>query len=80
MNIGYVRVSTLEQNEERQLDMLKGCNLEKIFIENESITALPGDIVVINRERVHTLTGNNFVHHCLIPSDSIFEWLAKASK
>ena len=53
---------------------------ETIFIENECITAHPGDIVVINRERVHTLTGNNFVHHCLIPSDSIFEWLAKASK
>ena len=53
---------------------------ETIFIENESITAHPGDIVVINRERVHTLTGDDFVHHCLIPSDSIFDWLGKSSQ
>ena len=50
---------------------------ETIFIENETITARPGDIVVINRERVHTLTGENFVHHCLIPSDNIFDSLGK---
>ena len=33
MNIGYVRVSTVEQNEARQLESLKGYDIDKqIFI------------------------------------------------
>ena len=46
---------------------------EFIYIDNECIHAIPGDIVVINRGRIHTLTGESFVHHCLIPSDNIFD-------
>ena len=36
MNIAYVRVSTEEQNEQRQLDALKGYNIEEWFIEKVS--------------------------------------------
>ncbi len=36
MNIGYVRVSTLEQNEARQLEQMKKFNVEKIFLEKVS--------------------------------------------
>lgn len=37
MNIAYVRVSTVEQNEERQLEGLKKYNIEKWF--NEKVSA-----------------------------------------
>ena len=33
MRVAYVRVSTLEQNEERQIEALKVHNIEKWFIE-----------------------------------------------
>ncbi|MBV4417189.1 recombinase family protein [Clostridium tyrobutyricum] len=36
MNIGYVRVSTVEQNEERQIAALKKHNIDKWFIEKVS--------------------------------------------
>ena len=36
MNIAYVRVSTVEQNEERQLEGLKKYNIEKWFSEKIS--------------------------------------------
>ena len=36
MNIAYVRVSTIEQNEERQLVALKEHKIEKWFIEKVS--------------------------------------------
>ena len=36
MNVGYVRVSTMEQNEERQIEGLKKYQLDKIFEEKIS--------------------------------------------
>lgn len=36
MNLAYVRVSTLEQNEERQIEALKKFNIEKWFTEKVS--------------------------------------------
>ena len=36
MNIAYVRVSTVEQNEDRQLEGLKTYNIEKWFTEKIS--------------------------------------------
>jgi DNA invertase Pin-like site-specific DNA recombinase len=36
MKIGYVRVSSIDQNEARQIEGLKEYNLEKIFIEKAS--------------------------------------------
>ena len=36
MNIGYIRVSTIEQNEERQVETLKDYNVEKWYIEKAS--------------------------------------------
>lgn len=36
MNIAYVRVSTVEQNEERQIESLKKYNIKKWFIEKAS--------------------------------------------
>lgn len=36
MNIAYVRVSTVEQNEQRQLESLKRFNIDKWFIEKVS--------------------------------------------
>ena len=36
MKIGYVRVSTEEQNEARQLKSMKENEIEKIFIDKQS--------------------------------------------
>lgn len=36
MNIGYVRVSTVDQNEARQLEGLKKHNIDKWFTEKVS--------------------------------------------
>lgn len=36
MNIGYVRVSTVDQNEARQLEALEKYNIEKMFIDKVS--------------------------------------------
>ena len=36
MNIAYVRVSTVEQNEARQVEALKGKNIDKWFVEKAS--------------------------------------------
>lgn len=36
MNIGYIRVSTVEQNEGRQVEALKKHNIDKTFIEKVS--------------------------------------------
>ncbi len=36
MNIGYVRVSTLEQNEDRQVEALRKYNIDKFFVEKVS--------------------------------------------
>ena len=36
MNIGYIRVSTIEQNEERQVEALKVYDIEKWYIEKAS--------------------------------------------
>lgn len=36
MNIGYIRVSTIEQNEKRQVESLKDYNIEKWYIEKAS--------------------------------------------
>ncbi len=36
MKLGYVRVSTVEQNEKRQLEALSGCGIEKWYVEKVS--------------------------------------------
>ena len=36
MNVGYIRVSTVDQNEARQLEALEKCNIEKYFTEKVS--------------------------------------------
>ena len=36
MRVAYVRVSTVEQNEERQLQALEGFEIEKWFVEKKS--------------------------------------------
>lgn len=36
MRVSYVRVSTIEQNEQRQVDALKGFDIEKQFLEKVS--------------------------------------------
>ena len=36
MKVGYVRVSTIEQNEERQLEQMKDLNLDKLYMEKVS--------------------------------------------
>lgn len=35
MLVGYVRVSSLDQNPERQLEELKGLQVEKIFVDKQ---------------------------------------------
>ena len=36
MKVGYVRVSTIEQNTARQEEMMKALNVDKLFIEKIS--------------------------------------------
>ena len=36
MRVGYVRCSTLEQNEARQLKMMEEHNIEKVFVDKAS--------------------------------------------
>lgn len=36
MLVGYVRVSSLDQNPERQLEELKSLHVEKIFVDKQS--------------------------------------------
>ena len=36
MQIAYIRVSTIEQNEQRQIDAMQKYNIEKWFIEKVS--------------------------------------------
>ena len=36
MSVGYVRVSSLDQNPKRQLEQLKGLQVEKIFVDKQS--------------------------------------------
>lgn len=36
MNVAYIRVSTVEQNEQRQLEAMKDKNIEKYFVEKQS--------------------------------------------
>lgn len=47
--------------------------VETVYIENDSYVAYPGDIVAVNRGRIHTLTGEDFVHHCIIPSEQLLD-------
>lgn len=37
MNIGYIRVSTVEQNEIRQVEALKKYSMDKVFTEKVSV-------------------------------------------
>ncbi|MFL0197719.1 recombinase family protein [Clostridium sp. WILCCON 0269] len=37
MNIGYVRVSAVEQNEAKQIEALKKYNMDKVFTEKVSV-------------------------------------------
>ena len=46
---------------------------ETIYIENDYYVASPGDIVAINPGRIHTITGENWVHHCIIPSEQLLQ-------
>ena len=48
---------------------------QTIFVENDSYVTQPGDIVVVNSGRIHTITGKDWVHHCIIPSDQVFQTL-----
>ena len=47
--------------------------VETVYIENDCYIASPGDIVAINRGRIHTLMGEHFVHHCIIPSEQLLD-------
>ena len=49
MRIAYVRVSTIEQNEARQVEALKKYNIEKWFIEKVSAKNT-------NRPKLHEMT------------------------
>ena len=48
---------------------------QTIYVENDCYVTQPGDIVVVNSGRIHTITGTNWVHHCIIPSEQIFQSL-----
>lgn len=44
MKVAYVRVSTLEQNEARQMEALIEHEIEKFFVEKVSGIKQPGDL------------------------------------
>ena len=48
---------------------------EIIYIENDCYIINPGDLLVINRGRIHTITGTDWTHHCLIPSNELLQSL-----
>ena len=48
---------------------------ETIYIDNDCYVTEPGDIVVVNTGRVHTIMGENWVHHCIIPSENLLKAL-----
>ena len=45
MRVGYVRCSTAEQNEARQLKMMEDQQVEKIFIDRPAVRILTGRIL-----------------------------------
>ena len=55
MKVGYVRVSTIEQNEERQIVELRKNGVEKFFVDKVSAKALIAIYVfyfVINKAEI----------------------------
>ena len=51
---------------------------EPIHVDNNVYEAKPGDIVAIEPNRIHTGPGDNWEHHCLIPSVEFLESLGIA--
>ena len=46
MRIGYIRTSTVEQHEDRQVEMMKSNNVEKVFIEKVSGNSIQGRVAL----------------------------------
>lgn len=44
---------------------------ETVYIENDCYTLAPGDLLVVNSGRIHTITGTEWTHHRLIPSNEL---------
>jgi DNA invertase Pin-like site-specific DNA recombinase len=44
MRVGYVRCSTAEQNEARQMKMMEDQKVEKVFVDKASVRMLTGRI------------------------------------
>ena len=44
MRVGYVRCSTAEQNEARQMKMMEDQKVEKVFVDKGSVRMLTGRI------------------------------------
>ncbi|MGL4873826.1 MAG: recombinase family protein, partial [Clostridium sp.] len=42
MKVGYVRVSTIDQNESRQMKRMKEMGIEKIYLEKSSAKDIEG--------------------------------------
>lgn len=48
---------------------------ETIHLDNDVYEAKPGDLIAIEPNRIHTGPGENWEHHCLIPSVEFLESL-----
>ena len=48
---------------------------QTIYVENDCYVTQPGDIVVVNSGRIHTIGGKEWAHHCVIPSEQIYQTL-----
>ena len=48
---------------------------QTIYVENDCYVTQPGDIVVVNSGRIHTISGKEWAHHCVIPSELVYRTL-----
>ena len=51
MKVGYVRCSTAEQNEARQLKMMEEQGVEKIFLDKDTMHHFPGLFLWMNKKQ-----------------------------
>ena len=60
MKVGYIRVSTLEQNEARQEVLMEQLGVDKVYLDNRSL------VLRANRDMDSTITTSPSRIYCII--------------